>query len=63
MKKGKFKADFLTLKGHTWSRQGGGRTIYRDGEPFIYIQKEAGARAVEADEAAQLIEYLFNELS
>ncbi len=58
---GSFKADYLEIQGHKFTRDG--RIILRDGVKFIYIQKEEGTRPVEADEAAQLITYLFNSLS
>lgn len=60
-KTGSFKADYLEVEGHTFTREG--RTILRDGVRFVYIEKEEGARPVEADEMAQLIEYLLNQLS
>ena len=59
--KGSFKADYLEIEGHHFTRDG--RIILRDGVKFIYIQKEEGTRPVEADEAAQLILYLFQQLS
>lgn len=59
--KGSFKADYLEIEGHHFTRDG--RVILRDGVPFIYIEKREGASPVEADEASQLIEYLFNSLS
>jgi len=59
--KGSFKADYLEIEGHHFTRDG--RTILRDGVNFIYIQKEEKTRPVEADEAAQLILYLFQQLS
>ncbi len=41
-----------------WTLQG--RVLHFDGKPFVYIEKEEGARPVEADGAARLIAELFN---
>jgi hypothetical protein len=60
-KTGSFKADYLEVEGHTFTRDG--RAILRDGVEFIYIDKRPGTSPVEADEAAQLFEYLLNQLS
>jgi len=60
-KTGRFKADYLEVEGHTFTREG--RTILRDGVRFIYIDKCPGTSPVEADEASQLFEYLLNQLS
>jgi len=58
---GKFRAEYLEVEGRTFTREG--RVILRDGKPFVYVEKEADARPVEADEVAQLLEYLLDSLS
>lgn len=58
---GKFRAEYLEVKGRTFTREG--RVILRDGRPFVYIEKEEDARPVEADEVSQLLEYILNTLS